>query len=174
MLQVYKEGMWNRTAATLGVIVIALLVLDAGGQALAGNEGARAESDGTVLIAKILAAWSHADARGIAALYELNGDFVSPDGTHAIGQRAIEAFYRAAFDNGYAGSSASTTDIHLRKVSATIVVIDGSWTINPTNRSKITVPEAGLFFAVLRKRVGHWRIVALREQTSTRTLHENN
>jgi uncharacterized protein (TIGR02246 family) len=119
-----------------------------------------------------LAAWYRADARAIAALYEPDGDFVSPTGDHAIGQYAIESFYTAAFKNGYAGSGASASVVHSRSLSATILLIDGTWAINPTAASKITKPESGLFIAVLRRRENGWRVVALREQTSSRMFHE--
>ncbi len=143
----------------------------------AGLAHARADAgvlDGaaTTVISRVLDAWRHTDAAAIAAQYEPDGDFVSPSGDHAAGQRAIESFYEAAFDHGYAGSTASATVVHVRGLSPTIALIDGSWSIAPSPTSKITTPEAGLFFAVLHQHGGRWWIAALREQTSARMLSE--
>lgn len=141
-----------------------------------GDTAARAgESPGRPLqpaIARILNAWNRADAHAIAAQYETNGDFVSPDGMHAEGRPAIEAFYAGAFARGYAGSHATATVVHVHHLSATIALVDGSWSIEPTPASKVRQPEAGLFFAVLRRHGAGWRIAALREQSSARTLRE--
>jgi uncharacterized protein (TIGR02246 family) len=126
------------------------------------------------LIDNVLSAWGRSDARAIAAQYEPDGDFISPTGDHARGHDAIEAFYRAAFEAGYAGSVATAEVVHVRRVSATFALIDGYWTIQPTAASKIVVPESGLFFALVHWHDGHWWIAALREQTSARKLRELN
>jgi uncharacterized protein (TIGR02246 family) len=115
-----------------------------------------------------------ADAHAIAAQYEPDGDFISPTGDHAIGHGAIEAFYEAAFEAGYAGSAATATAAHVRALSATFALIDGYWTIQPTAASKITEPESGLFLALLHWHDGHWWISAPREQTSAKELRELN
>ena len=130
--------------------------------------------DPGVVIKRVLSAWRRADAHAIAAQYEPDGDFVSPTGDHAVGPGAIEGFYRAAFDAGYAGSTATAIAAHVRPLSATFALIDGYWTIQPTAASKVTEPESGLFFALLRWHDGQWRISALREQTSAKELHELN
>lgn len=137
------------------------------------NRGATAHDPGAV-INSILSAWVRADAHAIAALYEPDGDFISPTGNHAVGHGAIEAFYRAAFERGYAGSAATATAARVRALSATFALIDGYWTIQPTAASKITEPESGLFFALVHWHDGHWWISALREQTSATQLRELN
>lgn len=124
------------------------------------------------VIANVLSAWNRADSRAIAAQYEPDGDFVSPDGVHAAGRRAIAAFYQGAFARGYAGSRATADVIHVRRLAAAVVLVDGSWSIEPTAASKVQRAEAGLFFAVLHRRGGHWKIAALREQASARSLRE--
>ena len=136
--------------------------------------GATPAHDPGAVIKSVLSAWGRADAHAIAAQYETDGDFVSPTGDHAVGHGAIEAFYSAAFDAGYAGSAVTATAAHVRLLSATFALIDGSWTIQPTAASKITEPESGLFFALLRWHDGRWWISALREQTSARELRELN
>jgi len=189
MLQVYKGGLDNLAQATMNalrseltlstgshlrlwtLLATALLLLACGADGI----GRASESGGRPLepvIAKILDAWNHADARAIAAQYESTGDFVSPDGMHAKGKEEIEAFYSGAFTRGYAGSHATAAVSHVRNLSDEIALVDGSWTIEPTPASKIRKPEAGLFFAVLHRRNGRWWIAALREQSSATTLRE--
>jgi uncharacterized protein (TIGR02246 family) len=143
-------------------------------QVIAVPRGAAIAPDPRTIINNVLTAWGRADARAIADQYEPDGDFVSPTGDHAVGHEAIEAFYKAAFEAGYAGSAASATAAHVRALSAAFVLIDGNWTIQPTVASKIAEPEAGLFVALLHWHDGHWRISALREQTSARELRELN
>jgi uncharacterized protein (TIGR02246 family) len=135
-------------------------------------QGEASPNTPSVVIAHVLTAWSRADAHAIAAQYDPDGDFVSPMGDHAFGRGAIEAFYRTAFDGGYAGSAATASVAHIRAVSATFALIDGCWTIQPTAASRIAGPESGLFFAVLHRHDGHWWITALREQTSARALRD--
>ena len=143
-------------------------------EATAVAHGPRGAHDAGAVIKSVLSAWGRADAHAIAAQYETDGDFVSPTGDHAVGHGAIEAFYSAAFDAGYAGSAVTATAAHVRLLSATFALIDGYWTIQPTAASKITEPESGLFFALLRWHDGRWWISALREQTSARELRELN
>ena len=136
--------------------------------------GVTAAHDPGVVIKSVLSAWSRADAHAIAAQYEPDGDFISPTGDHAVGPAAIEGFYRAAFDAGYAGSTATAVAARVRPLAATFAIVDGYWAIQPTAASKVTEPESGLFFALLRWHDGQWWISALREQTSAKELHELN
>lgn len=149
----------------------AVLLLTCSRDALAGSGESAAQLVEPV-IGHILSAWNHSDAHAIATQYEPGGDFVSPDGIHAEGRRAIETFYHSAFTRGYAGSRAMATVIHVRNLSGTVALVDGTWTIEPTPASKIRRPEAGLFFAVLHRRGRRWSIAALREQSSARALRE--
>lgn len=155
----------------LAVAVTLPLLLGQGRAALAGSEGNLEDEVGTV-IADVLSAWRHADAHAIAAQYEPDGDFISPTGDHATGRPAIEAFYEAAFNAGYAGSGATAKVLHARRIGAQLALIDGSWSIDPTPVSRITGPESGLFAVLLHRQGGRWRIVALREQTSAQQLRE--
>src|SRR5262249_42796902 len=130
-----------------GASIAALLLLMStrGLEAIAVPHGAATAHDPGAVINSVLSAWGRADAHAIAAQYEPDGDFVSPTGDHAVGHGAIEAFYKAAFEAGYAGSTATATAAHVRAMSATFALIDGYWTIQPTTASKITEPESGLF-----------------------------
>ena len=141
-------------------------------EAIAVPKGSATAHDPAAVIGSVLSAWHRSDAHAIAALYDPDGDFISPTGDHAVGHDAIEAFYTAAFEAGYAGSDATATAAHVRMLSATFALVDGNWSIQPTAASKITEPESGLFFALLHWHDGHWWISALREQTSAKELRE--
>jgi uncharacterized protein (TIGR02246 family) len=143
-------------------------------QANADPGGTLPAHDPRAVINSVLSAWRRADAHAIAALYEPDGDFVSPSGDRAVGPGEIEAFYQAAFTAGYAGTDATATAARVRALAASFVLVDGSWGIRPTSTSKITEPESGLFCAVLRWHGGRWWIVALREQSSGKELRGLN
>lgn len=149
----------------------AWLLLSCSHAAMAGSIGVIGPPLPSV-IAKVLNAWDRSDAHGIAAQYEARGDFVSPDGMHAEGRREIETFYQGAFARGYAATRATAKLLHVRNLSGTVALADGMWTIQPTPASKVRRPEAGLFFAVLHWSAGHWRIAALREQSSATAMGE--
>jgi uncharacterized protein (TIGR02246 family) len=156
-------------------IAVALALLSAADVAATAVPHVAATAiDPCVVIDAVLSAWNRTDSHAIAAQYEADGDFVSPTGDHAIGRRAIEAFYRAAFEAGYSGSAATATAAQVRTLPTGFALIDGYWTIQPTAASRITEPESGLFFALLHRHNGRWWISALREQTSARALRELN
>lgn len=162
------------TSVRFDACILAVLAIISSGRREATavpHDSARAKNPGAV-VDSVLTAWSRADAHSIAAQYEPDGDFVSPAGDHAVGHGAIEDFYKAAFEAGYAGTVATATAVHVRAVSATFAVIDGRWAIQPTAASKITEPESGLFFALVHWHDGHWWISALREQTSAKSFRE--
>ena len=159
-----------RLAVYIAVVFVSPVIV--GLEAPADSKGDVPAHDPVAVIGSLLSAWSHADAHAIAAQYEPDGDFVSPTGDHAVGRGPIEAFYKVAFEKGYAGSAATARAVHVRALSPMFALIDGYWTIQPMPPSKITEPESGLFVAVLRWHDGHWWISALREQTSARELRE--
>ena len=161
-----------RVAGFIGVVFATMAIGMV--QANADPGGALPAHDPRAVINSVLDAWRRADAHAIAALYEPDGDFVSPTGDRAVGPGEIEAFYQAAFKAGYAGTDATATAAHVRALSASFVLMDGSWGIRPTSTSRITDPESGLFCAVLRRHGGRWWIVALREQSSGKELRELN
>lgn len=161
----------HHPTCTWGLSAAAIFLLICGCDSTAGSSKTVDRPIGPV-IAAVLDAWDRADAHAIAAQYEAKGDFVSPDGTHAEGRREIQAFYRGAFAAGYAGSHATAEVARVRHLSPNLALVDGSWSIQPTTRSRIREAEAGLFFAVLERRHGRWRIAALREQSSASALRE--
>lgn len=126
------------------------------------------------LLSAYLRAWSRADAHALASAFEPNGDFVSPDGAHAEGRRAIESFYSGAFERGYAHSEANFAVRKIRLVDPHTAIVDGVWTIanahDPSGARR--APERGLAVVVLGKTPDGWKIIALREQDSATDLRE--
>jgi uncharacterized protein (TIGR02246 family) len=121
-----------------------------------------------LVIAQCVRAWDKSDAAGIAAEFEPDADFVSPDGIRAVGSRSVKSFYAQAFADGYAHSR-GMFDIHsIRFLNSTLAVADGQWSIADAHdrQGKMRAPERGLAVAVLRKHSNGWKIVALREQSS--------
>jgi uncharacterized protein (TIGR02246 family) len=157
----------------VGKITVGLIAALLPGAPHAEGDAIALSDQGIVAIVdQVLDAWGHSDAARIAAAYEPTGDFVSPTGDHATGRAQIQAFYASAFAAGYAGSVATAKIIHLRHVTSTVAIADGVWDIQPTPNAKITRPELGIFAAVLVYNSGHWRIAALREQSSARELRD--
>jgi uncharacterized protein (TIGR02246 family) len=156
----------------VSVVMASLLGLAQGRAETSVPESASLEGQAGAVIADVIGAWRRSDAHAIAGRYEPDGDFVSPTGDHAAGRQSIEAFYRVAFEAGYAQSDATATILHVRDLSAAYAIIDGSWTILPTKASRITQSESGLFVAMLHQHDGRWWIVALREQSSARMMRE--
>jgi uncharacterized protein (TIGR02246 family) len=153
-------------------LMVSVLGFAQGRAAISAPKPASLENQVSALVTNLLTAWRRADARAISEQYEPDGDFVSPLGDHAVGRRAVEAFYQGAFDAGYAKSDATATVLHVRGVSPEYAIIDGSWMIQPTKASKIAQSESGLFVAMLHQHNDRWWIVALREQTSAQMMRE--
>ena len=157
----------------VGILTVGLMAALVPGASYAQGAPISQSDRGIVAIVdQVLDAWGHSDAARIAAAYEPTGDFVSPTGDHATGRAQIQAFYASAFAAGYAGSVATAKIIHLRHITSAVAIADGVWDIQPTPNAKITRPELGIFSAVLVYNSGHWRIAALREQSSARELRD--
>lgn len=146
---------------------LALAVLCAASlPAAAGTpDAARAAAD---ILPKFMQAWSHSDADGIAAFFAPDADFVSPWGTRATGRHEIAAFYKAAFENGFAGSKGEADIVAVRSLSPTLAIIDARWRIVNARMPDGTPrpDEKGILASVIAKTSAGWRIVALRENAS--------
>lgn len=125
------------------------------------------------LLPRFMQAWSAGDARGIAALFAPDADFVSPDGIKASGRSNIEMFYAAAFARGYAGSQGVGEVVSTRMIGPDMALIDGRWRISGarTEAGQARPAERGILAAVLRKDADGWRIVALREAKGASDFH---
>ena len=55
-------------------------------------------------------AWDASDAKAIGDLFAPDADFVAADGMFAKGRSSIEAYYAAAFADGFAGSERRRRD----------------------------------------------------------------
>ena len=124
-----------------------------------------------VPVERFLSAWSHADAKSIAALFLTDADLVVPTGQLFSGSDTIRAFYQSAFDSGYADSSAEAAVRQTRLVSTGVCLLDGTWKIAGARHGEASEgDESGVFSALLVYRQGIWKISALREQSSAKEL----
>ena len=127
------------------------------------------------LITAYTEAWDQADAATLAGFYEQSGDLVIPTGQVFSGPHAIGSFYAQAFEHGYKGSRGEGTIVRLRFVTPEVVLLDGVWSITGAHfDGKESVPERGVFTALVVKSNERWLIRALREQTSATSLQVNS
>jgi uncharacterized protein (TIGR02246 family) len=119
-----------------------------------------------------LAAWEQGDAHAIAAQFAPDGDFINPTGFYARGPAEVEAFYRAAFTRGYAGSVGGFVVKAVRLIAPGVVAVDGVWSIEGAHdpAGGVRPAERGLATGILVRRVEGWRIALLREQSSAQDV----
>ena len=132
----------------------------------------QAPDPASALVADFMAAWSAADAKGLANLFADGADLVTPDGMHAQGRAGIEAFYAAAFARGYGGSRGAGEIVSERNIAPGLMLVDARWSIagahNPDGSARPA--ENGILAAVLSHAEAGWRIVALRENAGAKDL----
>lgn len=110
--------------------------------------------------------WAHADAAGIACLFEPDADLVTPYGMKVSARASIEQFYARAFQLGYKGSSGGAHVDSTRRIGPDFAILNGAWSITGAHTAdgKPRPAEHGLFTAVVVRQNGSgWRIAALRE-----------
>lgn len=112
------------------------------------------------LLGAYSAAWSRADAAGLAALYTADGELVSPAGT-AAGRVAIARLYGGGFANGMAATLLTARLEGVRTVAPGVVFGRGGWRLVP--RDGGAVVYCGRYFAVLRRDKRVWRIASFDE-----------
>jgi uncharacterized protein (TIGR02246 family) len=119
-----------------------------------------------------VAAWDRADARALGAQFTVDGDFINPTGFYARGPGEVEAFYRGAFSQGYAGSKGGFSLKGVRVLAKDIVAVDGVWSIEGA-RTPDGAPrpaERGIATAIMVRQGPVWRVALLREQSSAQTV----
>lgn len=125
------------------------------------------------MLGTVVAAWDRSDAKAIAAIYAEDGDLIVPDGALLAGRPTIEAFYTSTFSRGYGGTSAGARMVRGRRVGASAYVADGTWSIDGIKHpGEADSREAGIFTALFVREKAHWRLQALREQSSATNIHE--
>ena len=156
-----------RTWPLAGLIVSLLLGGNAAGAPTAAPEAIAAEA-----MQSYVAAWDRADARAIAAQFAPDGDFINPTGFYARGPAAVEAFYRAAFAQGSAGSVGRFELRGVQPLARDVIVVDGVWSIEGARDpdGRVRPPERGLATGVLVRGADGWRVALLREQASAHDL----
>jgi hypothetical protein len=93
----------------------------------------------TALIDSLVTCWDRADPRGLAMLWQADGDIIVPDGSRVKGRNQIENFYSGVFAKGYGASRA-------------IATVSGRWLIVASREME---PLLGSNTITLRGRRGH-------------------
>jgi len=130
-------------------------------------EDAGAASSEADAISAFVKAWDAADSTSLAQLFELDGRLVIPTGHENSGRDAIRAFYSGVFKSGYRGSSGGAKVTRITKLSDTLSLVEGEWSIRNAKQADGSPrpSEAGQFSAILRANPGGWRLAVLREMT---------
>jgi len=146
-------------AATITLCAAPAVAQDDAGDARAGAEA---------ILARFMRTWSASDAKGLAALFAPNADFINPYGDLARGPEEIAAFYAGAFARGYAGTKGEGELVSLRVLAPGLALIDGRWRIggHKNQDGSLRPDERGILAAVISRTPAGWRILALRENAS--------
>src|ERR1700730_17652499 len=142
---------------SLALVLLTMILADS--QATPAHNAACSEAP----VERFLNAWGRADAKSIAALFLTDADLVIPTGQLFSGSDTIRAFYRSAFDSGYADSAAEATILQARLDSAGVCLLfltsDIARARHAADASE--ADESGVFSALLVYRQGVWKISAL-------------
>jgi uncharacterized protein (TIGR02246 family) len=122
-----------RRQASAAVAALVALVTAASGAAVASPASAAkpakdcAGSSTEIMDAtnRILSAWDHGDAAGVAQGYRPDGDLVLSTGQRLAGRAAIKDYYTTAFAGPLKGTRAIGSPTSMRCVADTVAVSDG-------------------------------------------------
>ena len=101
---------------------------------------------------KFVAAFSNADAAGLAALYTKNGQILPPNGDFVTGKEAIQGFWQALFDMG------------IKEAKIEIVEVEGHGdTAIEVSKFKLKgadgqVIDKGKFIVIWKQEGGQWKL----------------
>ncbi len=127
--------------------------LTAQGEQAADEAAIRAHS------ASFAEAFARGDARAVAEGYSDDADIVRPNQPPVVGRAAIQAFYEQMFAGPLKGVAKTTTVDRIRFVTATVAVVDSSYTLD---RDEPALHARGASLTVLLKRDGRWWTVLSR------------
>ena len=154
----------TRRSISIMVCIVGMCVLSSG----CASEEAFGSDDGFQdVIDRFSSAWQRSDPVALAGLFTADATLVIPDGQFVEGRRAIESFYRGAFDAGYAGSRVEGTLRHSRRFRRDIAIVDIEWRIRV---DKAGGDERGILSGILVETGHKWSIAALREQSGATTI----
>jgi uncharacterized protein (TIGR02246 family) len=108
---------------------------------------------------QFVAAFNQHDAKAVAALWAVDGDYLDEAGTLSAGREAIEKYYADVFATEPAATIAVTVDA-IRMLGPDTAIEDGSAAVTATPHA---APILGRYTAVHVKRDGAWQMASVRE-----------
>jgi len=132
-----------------------------------GGLAAQGSSDEQALRARadeFVAAWSHHDAKGLAAIWAPDGDLINPFGRVAKGRKAIEALFVDEHAGMMKGTTFTIDSRETRMLDATTAIQDWEVTVGGMMPPGATAPMSLKHHVtvVCVKKNGSWWVAAAR------------
>jgi len=140
----------------------------AGGKAkeIPGLGGPESDLENEAAIRKLYeeytAAWNRHDARAMAAMWTLDGDYMEPDGRHAKGRAGVEQLFTREQQTVFKDSTLALTIETVWFISEDVAMVDGKYDLsNVRDLDDNPLPvRSGHLTAVLLREDGSWRVAA--------------
>jgi len=110
------------------------------------------------------AAWNRHDAKTMAAMYAIDGDYLDPDGRMARGREEVEKLFTAGHAVIFAKSHLTLKVDSVWFITSQVALLDGSYDVTGVRDpdGKALPPRKGHLTSVLLKERGQWEIAASR------------
>jgi uncharacterized protein (TIGR02246 family) len=131
----------------------------------AGNR--RLQGEIRQAIASLSETFNRGDAKGLAALWTADGDFIGPRGKRIAGRKEIEDAFREFF-GGQRKCSLRLSVAALRPLAETVVLVDAVGELTPCPEGREPLSDVTV---LLVKRDGRWLIDSIRETVAESPVH---
>lgn len=147
--------------------LLPFLVLCLAAPALRGDAttGSKAdEKDIRQIGAQVQDAWNKADAKMMADLWLVDGDYVSSTGRSASGRAEVEKAFAEQWSGVYKGTKLANTITSVRFIRRDVAIVDGGFEVSGMRDAsgKTLATRAGLSTIVAVKKGDRWYVAALR------------
>ncbi len=144
------------------VVALVLSLSNARAQVVSGT--AADEAAIRQLGTQLPTAWNKGDAKALADLWLVDGDYVSSTGRVARGRAEVQKAFTEQWAGVYKGAKLATTTTSIRFVKAGVAVVDGTFELTGMKGSdgKALPVRSGLSTTVAVKKGDLWYIAALR------------
>lgn len=109
---------------------------------------------------RLVTAWAHNDARGVADVFTEDGILILPGDVYKSGRDEIRAFMAAAYAGPFKGTGVTGNPVDLRFVNDTIALIRTHGGILAAGETEIDPELAVLSTWVVTKTDGQWQLAA--------------
>ena len=109
---------------------------------------------------RLVAAWSHNDAAGIASVFTKDGILILPGDVYKKGQEEILSFMAAAFAGPFKGTGVTGNPVDVRFVSDDVALLRTHGGILAPGETEIAPELAVRSTWVVVKKDGQWRLAA--------------